>query len=149
MCALFHNSIVAVSLDKSRPTTNFHQLPDGKIIQYHPPLRIFIFCLLCYISVFLPPSPSQDFRVKKGGKRIRPNPEPVDFTGVSRFVLIISYGHSFAVVSLESGDDIKTVQANLGHATVSFTLDVYGHVSQNMRRQSAERMNKFIQSVTA
>lgn len=57
--------------------------------------------------------------------------------------------HSFAVVSLESGDDIKTVQANLGHATASFTLDVYGHVSQNMRRQSAERMNKFIQSVTA
>ncbi|MBQ9412412.1 MAG: hypothetical protein IJU29_04850 [Oscillospiraceae bacterium] len=52
-------------------------------------------------------------------------------------------------MSLESGDDIKTVQANLGHATVSFTLDVYGHVSQNMRRQSAERMNKFIQSVTA
>ena len=98
VCALFHNSIVAVSLDKSRPTTNFHQLPDGKIIQYHPPLRIFIFCLLCYISVFLPPSPSQDFRVKKGGKRIRPNPEPVDFTGVSRFVLIISYGHTFATL---------------------------------------------------
>ena len=57
--------------------------------------------------------------------------------------------HSFAVVSLESGDDIKTVQANLGHATASFTLDVYGHVSQNMRRQSAERMNKFIKSVSA
>ena len=57
--------------------------------------------------------------------------------------------HSFAVVSLESGDDIKTVQANLGHATASFTLDVYGHVSQNMRRKSAERMNQFIQSVSA
>ena len=57
--------------------------------------------------------------------------------------------HSFAVVSLESGDDIKTVQTNLGHATSSFTLDVYGHVSQNMRRQSAERMNSFIQTVSA
>lgn len=57
--------------------------------------------------------------------------------------------HSFAVVSLESGDDIKTVQTNLGHATSSFTLDVYGHVSQNMRRQSAERMNSFIEAVSA
>ena len=32
--------------------------------------------------------------------------------------------HSFAVTSLYAGDDIKTVQANLGHATAQFTLDV-------------------------
>lgn len=53
--------------------------------------------------------------------------------------------HSYAVVSLESGDDIKTVQSNLGHATASFTLDVYGHVSQRMKQQSADRMEEFIQ----
>lgn len=56
--------------------------------------------------------------------------------------------HSYAVVSIESGDDIKTVQANLGHATASFTLDVYGHVSQKMRRQSAERMEQFIRKLS-
>ena len=56
--------------------------------------------------------------------------------------------HSYAVVAIESGDDIKTVQSNPGHATASFTLDVYGHVSQNMRRQSAERMDKFIRKVS-
>ena len=56
--------------------------------------------------------------------------------------------HSFAVVSIESGDDIKTVQSNLGHATASFTLDVYGHVSQKMRQQSADRMEEFIQKVS-
>ena len=56
--------------------------------------------------------------------------------------------HSFAVVSLESGDDIKTVQSNLGHATASFTLDVYGHVSQKMRQQSADRMEAFIQKMS-
>lgn len=38
--------------------------------------------------------------------------------------------HSFAVTSLYAGDDIKTVQSNLGHATAQFTLDVYGHVTQ-------------------
>ncbi len=57
--------------------------------------------------------------------------------------------HSYAVASLESGDDIKTVQGNLGHATASFTLDVYGHVSQKMRRQSADRMEQFIHSVSS
>ena len=56
--------------------------------------------------------------------------------------------HSYAVVSLESGDDIKTVQTNLGHATASFTLDVYGHVSQKMRQQSADRMEEFIRKVS-
>ena len=35
--------------------------------------------------------------------------------------------HTFAVVSLESGDDIKTLQDNMGHATSAFTLDTYGH----------------------
>ena len=51
--------------------------------------------------------------------------------------------HSFAVTSLYSGDDVKTVQANLGHATAQFTLDVYGHVTQKMRQESAMRMQTF------
>ena len=28
------------------------------------------------------------------------------------------------------GDDVKTVQENLGHVTAAFTLDVYGHISE-------------------
>jgi len=56
--------------------------------------------------------------------------------------------HSYAVVSLKSGDDIKTVQTNLDHATASFTLDVYGHISQKMRQQSVDRMKQFIQKVS-
>lgn len=55
--------------------------------------------------------------------------------------------HSFAVTSLQAGDDIKTVQANLGHATAAFTLDVYGHVSEKMRRDSATRMQLFYESI--
>lgn len=55
--------------------------------------------------------------------------------------------HSYAVASLQAGDDIKTVQENLGHATASFTLDVYGHVSNQMKIDSANRMERFIQAV--
>ncbi len=57
--------------------------------------------------------------------------------------------HSFAVASIRSGDDIKTVQGNLGHATASFTLDVYGHVTMQMKQASAERMEAYIKSVSA
>ena len=57
--------------------------------------------------------------------------------------------HTYAVNSLKSGDDIKTVQENLGHATAAFTLDVYGHVTKQMKRDSAQRMEQFIQAVSA
>ena len=55
--------------------------------------------------------------------------------------------HTFAVDSLRAGDDIKTVQDNLGHATAAFTLDVYGHVTEQMKRESAARMDAFISSL--
>ena len=57
--------------------------------------------------------------------------------------------HSYAVASLRSGDDAKTVQENLGHATAAFTLDVYGHVTEQMKTESANRMQAFIQSVSS
>lgn len=55
--------------------------------------------------------------------------------------------HSYAVASLSAGDDIKTLQENLGHATASFTLDVYGHVTDQMKRVSAARQQDYIKSV--
>lgn len=55
--------------------------------------------------------------------------------------------HTFAVASLRAGDDIKTVQSNLGHHTAAFTLDVYGHVTEQMQKDSAQRMEGFIKDV--
>ena len=55
--------------------------------------------------------------------------------------------HSYAVASIKSGDDIKTVQENLGHATAAFTLDIYGHVTEKMKQESAARMEQFIKTV--
>ena len=55
--------------------------------------------------------------------------------------------HSYAVALIKSGDDIKTVQENLGHATAAFTLDVYGHVTEQMKRDSAARLQAFINAV--
>lgn len=55
--------------------------------------------------------------------------------------------HSYAVAAIRSGDDIKTVQGNLGHATAAFTLDVYGHVTEQMKQESAARMEGYIKDV--
>ena len=56
--------------------------------------------------------------------------------------------HSYAVAAIESGDDIKTVQSNLGHASAAFTLNVYAHATQRMKRRSAEHMEHYIQEVS-
>ena len=55
--------------------------------------------------------------------------------------------HTYAVAAIRSGDDIKTVQGNLGHATAAFTLDVYGHVTDQMKQASAARMENYIKTV--
>lgn len=51
------------------------------------------------------------------------------------------------MAAIRSGDDIKTVQGNLGHATAAFTLDVYGHVTDQMKQASAARMESYIKGV--
>lgn len=55
--------------------------------------------------------------------------------------------HTFAVNSLKAGDDIKTVQENLGHATAGFTLGTYAHATMGMKQESAKRMEQYIRSV--
>ena len=43
--------------------------------------------------------------------------------------------------------DIKTLQENMGHYSAAFTLDRYGHVTDTMRRESANRMQAFIENM--
>ena len=52
--------------------------------------------------------------------------------------------HTFAVNSLKAGDDVKTLQENMGHFSAAFTLDRYGHVTKEMKKASSERMQKLI-----
>ena len=56
--------------------------------------------------------------------------------------------HTYAMLSLQSGCDIKTLSSNLGHATSAFTLDRYGHVSEEMHALSSSRMQQLIESLT-
>lgn len=55
--------------------------------------------------------------------------------------------HTYAVNAIRAGDDIKTIQSNLGHASAAFTLDRYGHFTQRMQQDSAQRMETFIKDV--
>lgn len=54
--------------------------------------------------------------------------------------------HTYAVNAIRAGDDIKTIQSTLGHSTAAFTLDKYGHFTDQMKQDSASRMEAFIQA---
>lgn len=51
--------------------------------------------------------------------------------------------HTAATVAIASGADIKSVQDMLGHATASFTLNVYAHTSEQMMKDTAARMQSY------
>ena len=55
--------------------------------------------------------------------------------------------HTYAVNAIRAGDDIKTIQGNLGHASAAFTLDRYGHFTERMKQDSATRMEGFMKNV--
>ena len=71
------------------------------------------------------------------------------FTGFFRVVAIITYGHTYAANCICAGDDIKTLQKNMGHATAAFTLDTYAHVFDKMQKRSANRTEAHIQNLLA
>lgn len=51
--------------------------------------------------------------------------------------------HSAATVALASGADIKSVQDLLGHASASFTLNTYAHTSEQMKKDTADRVQQY------
>ena len=55
--------------------------------------------------------------------------------------------HAYAALALQGGDDIKTVQENLGHATPEFTMKVYAHANETMKKNSAARMEDTIKTL--
>jgi integrase len=48
--------------------------------------------------------------------------------------------HTHASLALQAGVPAKVVSERLGHATVSFTLDVYSHVVPGLQEEAAERI---------
>ena len=52
--------------------------------------------------------------------------------------------HPVAPLSLQSHVDPNTLSEALGHATVAFTLDVYGHSNEDMKQQAADQLEQLI-----
>lgn len=57
--------------------------------------------------------------------------------------------HTFALISLQAGADIKTLQNDLGHESIETTLDKYGHVNEEMKRDASDKRSQLLKAVTS
>ena len=52
--------------------------------------------------------------------------------------------HTFASLLIEQGENIKYIQNQLGHASATFTLNVYGHLMKPVNQEAACRLEKAV-----
>ena len=52
--------------------------------------------------------------------------------------------HTFSVLALQNGVDVKTLSAMLGHYSAGFILDTYAHVTTSMQKQAVNAVGNFL-----
>ena len=52
--------------------------------------------------------------------------------------------HTFSVLALQNGVDVKTLSGILGHYSAGFTLDTYGHITAAMKQDAANKVGGFL-----
>jgi integrase len=52
--------------------------------------------------------------------------------------------HACATLRLEQGEELAVVSRILGHASIATTADVYGHLTDTMLGQAAERTDTIL-----
>ena len=55
--------------------------------------------------------------------------------------------HTFATMAIENGMDIKTLSNMIGHSSAETTLNIYSHITDTMRLQAAEKIDREIGGV--
>ena len=61
-----------------------------------------------------------------------------------RVINVHGLRHTFATRSLESGMNVKTLSAILGHSNVGFTLSTYAHVTESLKAEEISDLNSFL-----
>jgi integrase len=54
--------------------------------------------------------------------------------------------HAYATLQLEAGADLFQVSRSLGHANIGTTSDIYGHFTQAMSQEMADRMTGILEA---
>jgi len=121
----------------SQPKT---KTSSRSVILPSPILRVLERCRKSGTSRWMFPSP------KKADSPLDPAAVRKKLTAVlkragCRHVRFHDLRHTFATNALEHGMDIKTLSAIIGHVSSATTLNVYAHVTDEMRQKAADRID--------
>jgi integrase len=53
--------------------------------------------------------------------------------------------HTHASILFESGASIKEVQERLGHSAIQMTMNIYTHVTDNIKEQTAAKFQRYLE----
>ena len=54
--------------------------------------------------------------------------------------------HTFATLSLQEGVSPRTIQETLGHHSAAFTMSVYSHVTEKMKKEATDKVGNLLAS---
>jgi hypothetical protein len=96
----------------------------------------------CASSLWWSPSPSEGSAVRSGLFVTREvNPATAQIV-VSSALRVYDLRYTCASLLIAQGASVKAVQAQLGHATASITLDTYGHLFPSELAALADRLEQ-------
>ena len=64
-----------------------------------------------------------------------------------RYLKFHGLRHTYASILIEQGENPKTVQHNLGHSDVAFTLQIYSHTYESAQKNAAMKLDETINSI--
>lgn len=64
-----------------------------------------------------------------------------------RYLKFHGLRHTYASVLIEQGENPKTVQHNLGHSDVAFTLQIYSHTYESAQKNAAMKLDETIENI--
>ena len=88
-----------------------------------------------------------DMDVAYGG-RVKCAPHNVTGVYSIRPFTLHELRHTYATILRDAGIDVKAMQAWLGHADASTTMNVYTHLSETQKRTAAGKMDAFLSAST-
>ena len=54
--------------------------------------------------------------------------------------------HTFASILLNNGESMKVIQELLGHSTITTTMDIYSHVTEETKERSVELLEQLVKT---
>jgi integrase len=52
--------------------------------------------------------------------------------------------HTYASLLIAQGEHPKYIQSQLGHSSISVTMDIYAHLMETVNQEAAKRLGKIV-----